>query len=160
MVVRGFNNSTTHSSSPSTTSKSSTITSVSSNHSSTTAAANASTCSSNLGIGMYSGYTDASLQCYCASIYMSWLTTSDPPTRTITIPQESGSTTETITAFSSTITTVVEYVTTEVETLTGNFAGAVLLDWYGTAASPCCSSCTIAAQTVNSGCSLRYMYFV
>ena len=80
---------------------------------------------------------------------MAWWTTFNPPTRTLTRPQEEGATTETITSAGSTITTVVEYVTTEYFTRTGNFGGADGFDYYGTADPPCCSSCTIAAQTVN-----------
>lgn len=80
---------------------------------------------------------------------MNWLTTSNPPTRTLTRDQEMGATTQIITTFGSTMTTVVQYVTTELYTVTENIGGADGYDFPGSAQPPCCSSCTIAAQTVD-----------
>lgn len=44
---------------------------------------------------------------------------------------------------------MIEALTTEYYIHTGNIPGADGFDWPGSATSPCCSSCTIAAQTVN-----------
>ena len=89
---------------------------------------------------MYSGYsTDPAVQCACATTFMNWYTTSNPPTRTLTRDQPIGITTQTIVTGGSTVTTSFQYVTTEVFTVTMNIVGDDQFDYYGTAEPPCVS---------------------
>lgn len=100
--------------------------------------------------GLYRGYsTDRSLQCYCVTQLRNWLSTSDPATHTRSITRGIGATTMTITSAGSTYTTSQANLETEVYTVTGNGDTADDMYWYGSAEPPCCSSCTVAAQTVD-----------
>ncbi|RFU78262.1 hypothetical protein TARUN_3977 [Trichoderma arundinaceum] len=92
--------------------------------------------------------TDPALQCQCLESVNSWLSTTNPPTRTASRTIGTGITTftETISSRTTVVTTVVN--TVEVATVTGNYILPQTNNWYGTAESPCCYSCTIAASTV------------
>ncbi|KAK1248901.1 hypothetical protein MKX08_007121 [Trichoderma sp. CBMAI-0020] len=96
--------------------------------------------------------TNHDLQCQCLEQAFSWLETTVKPTRTLTRTIGTGITTftETVTSGSTTTTSVVTTVvnTVDTETVTGNFIDAQTNVWYGSASSPCCYSCTIAASTV------------
>ncbi|KAL6890400.1 hypothetical protein GGI43DRAFT_387603 [Trichoderma evansii] len=96
--------------------------------------------------------TDHDLQCTCLEQAFSWLETTVSPTRTLTRTIGTGITTftETLTSGSTVTTSVVTTVvnTVETATVTGNFIDAQTNVWYGSASSPCCYSCTIAASTV------------
>ncbi|KAL7899846.1 hypothetical protein HDV63DRAFT_403074 [Trichoderma sp. SZMC 28014] len=96
--------------------------------------------------------TSHDLQCQCLEQAFSWLETTVSPTRTLTRTIGTGVTTftETITSGSTTTTSVVTTVvnTVATATVTGNFIDGQTNVWYGSASSPCCYSCTIAASTV------------
>ncbi|UKZ50323.1 hypothetical protein TrVGV298_004581 [Trichoderma virens] len=97
----------------------------------------------------YTGYsTDPALQCQCLISVNNWLSTSNPPTRTLTRTIGTGVTTFTEVTGTTTevVTTVVN--TVETATVTENFILPQGNVWYGTAEPPCCYSCTIAASTV------------
>ncbi|KAL6696873.1 hypothetical protein J3F84DRAFT_310521 [Trichoderma pleuroticola] len=97
----------------------------------------------------YEGYsTDPALQCQCLISVNNWLSTTNPPTRTLTRTIGTGVTT--FTEVTGTITEVVTTVvnTVETATVTDNFILPQGNVWYGTAEPPCCYSCTIAASTV------------
>ncbi|ETS01003.1 hypothetical protein M419DRAFT_112219, partial [Trichoderma reesei RUT C-30] len=103
----------------------------------------------NIVLAEYTGLsTDPALQCQCLLSVNSWLSTTNPPTRTLTRTIGTGVTTFTTTigTTTSTVTTVVN--TVDVQTATGNFILPDLNNWYGTAEPPCCYSCTIGASTV------------
>ncbi|KAL7792572.1 hypothetical protein V8C37DRAFT_416234 [Trichoderma ceciliae] len=92
--------------------------------------------------------TDPALQCQCLEQVNNWLSTSSPPTRTLTRTIGTGVTTftETISSTATVVTTVVN--TVETITVTENFIVPQTNAWYGSASSPCCYSCTIGASTV------------
>ncbi|KAH8602499.1 hypothetical protein B0O99DRAFT_588689 [Bisporella sp. PMI_857] len=98
---------------------------------------------------LYGGYTsDRSVQCYCVTQLRDWLSTTTV-VRTVSKTRGVGVTTLTQTTSASTYTTVAANLVTEVYTVTGNYAFANENNFYGSASPPCCSSCTIAAQTVD-----------
>ncbi|KAL6874813.1 hypothetical protein J3F83DRAFT_519285 [Trichoderma novae-zelandiae] len=103
----------------------------------------------NIVLQEYTGLsTDPALQCQCLISVNNWLSTTNPPTRTLTRTIGTGVTTYT-TAIGSTVTTVTTVVNTiDVQTVSGNFILPDLNEWYGTASPPCCYSCTIGASTV------------
>ena len=90
---------------------------------------------------LYKGYsTDRSLQCLCVTQLRNWISTSDPPTRTVSMTKGVGATTLTITSAGSTFTTTEANLETDVFTKTGNGDTADDMDWYGSAQPPCVSS--------------------
>lgn len=92
--------------------------------------------------------TDVELQCQCFSQLNAWLSTSDQPTRTLTTLIGKVTTfTTTGTDEKATVTSSVTISTSEF-LVTSNFLGVTTDLWIGSASSPCCYSCTIAASTV------------
>ncbi|KAJ2978047.1 hypothetical protein NQ176_g4033 [Zarea fungicola] len=93
--------------------------------------------------------TDLALQCQCFAQVNSWLFTTAPPTRTLTTVRGTAVTTFTTTGKDGKPTVgssaVIE---TEIFTAATNFIEHGTDLWIGSASSPCCYSCTIAASTV------------